>query len=199
MRTVASEFISLDGVVQAPGEPEDETDLDFAHSGWSLPYVDPEVVGGAFEGALAKAGALLCGERTWQAMATLWPERAGEIFADRMNSVRTYLVSGTLDESDLPWDNMRLIRAGEVMDRIEDLRATPGGDLLIAGSPRLVRSLLAEGMLDELMLMRMPVLLGGGVSIFPADGVRRPFQLVSTVAAKTGAEVCVYRAVAQDV
>ncbi|MEV0982046.1 dihydrofolate reductase family protein [Streptomyces sp. NPDC049915] len=198
MRTVASEFISLDGVVQAPGEPEEDADGDFAHGGWSLPYVDPEVVGGAFEGALAKADALLCGERTWQAMATLWPERAGEIFADRMNTVRTYLVSGTLDESDVPWDNMRLIRAGEAMERIEDLRATPGGDLLIAGSPRLVRSLLAEGMLDELMLMRMPVLLGGGMSIFPADGVRRPFQLVSTVTAKTGAEVCVYRAVAQE-
>ncbi|MFF9812034.1 dihydrofolate reductase family protein [Streptomyces sp. NPDC014006] len=198
MRTVASEFISLDGVVQAPGEPEEDADGDFAHGGWSLPYVDPEVVGGAFEGALAKADVLLCGERTWQAMATLWPERAGEIFADRMNTVGTYLVSGTLDESDLPWDNMRLIRAGEVMERIEDLRATPGGDLLIAGSPRLVRSLLAEGMLDELMLIRMPVLLGGGMSIFPPDGVRRPFQLVSTVTAKTGAEVCVYRAVAQE-
>ncbi|POX56140.1 deaminase [Streptomyces sp. Ru71] len=197
MRTVASEFISLDGVVQAPGEPED-TDDDFAHGGWSLPYVDPEVVGGAFEGALAKADALLCGERTWQTMATLWPERAGEIFADRMNAVRAYVVSGTLVESDLPWPNMRLIPAGEAMDRIEDLRATPGGDLLIAGSPRLVRSLLTEGLLDELILMRMPVLLGGGMSIFPADGVRRPFQLVSTVSAKTGAEVCVYRAVAQE-
>lgn len=198
MRTVASEFISLDGVVQAPGEAEEDLDEDFAHGGWSLPYVDPEVVGGAFEGALAKADALLCGERTWQAMATLWPERAGDIFADRINSVRTYLVSGSLSEDDLPWPTMRLIPAGEVMDRIEDLRATPGGDLLIVGSPRLVRSLLAEGMLDELVLMRVPVLLGGGMSIFPADGVRRPFQLVSTVTAKTGAEVCVYRAVVQD-
>jgi dihydrofolate reductase len=198
MRIVASEFISLDGVVQAPGGPQEDTDGGFAHGGWTHRYFDPEVVGGAFDGALRKADALLFGRRTWQTMAAAWPERAGDPFAERMNAVPKYVVSGTLDETHLHWSNTTLLRAGEAVDRIRDLRASEGGDVLIMGSPSLVRALLVEGLVDELVLMRMPVLLGGGKSIFPADGVKRPLQLVSTVTAKTGAEVCVYRTVEED-
>ncbi|MEU7067654.1 dihydrofolate reductase family protein [Streptomyces sp. NPDC046161] len=196
MRIVISEFISLDGVVQAPGGLDEDRDGGFGHGGWSHPFFDPEVVGGAFAGALADAEALLFGRRTWQTMAAAWPERAGDPFADRMNSLPKYVVSGTLGEADLTWQHTRLVPAAEAVARIGKLRAGDGGDLLVMGSPTLVRSLLSEGLVDELRLVVLPVLLGGGKSIFPEDGGLRTLELVSVVTASTGANVCTYRAVA---
>ncbi|MGW3668408.1 dihydrofolate reductase family protein [Streptomyces sp. NPDC005141] len=194
MRIVISEFISLDGVVQAPGGPEEDTDGGFAHGGWSHPYFDPEVVGGAFAAGLSRAEALLFGRRTWQTMAGAWPERAGDPFADRMNSLPKYVVSGTLGEAELSaWDNTTLIPGDRSVARIRELRATGDGDLAMMGSPTLVRTLLAEGLVDELQLIRMPVMLGGGKTIFPEDGLKRPLVHVSTVTAKTGVDVSVYR------
>ncbi|MET9804540.1 dihydrofolate reductase family protein [Streptomyces sp. NPDC006368] len=197
MRIVISEFISLDGVVQAPGGPGEDTDGGFAHGGWSHPFFDPEVVGGAFDSALGKADALLFGRRTWQTMAGAWPERAGDPFADRMNAIRKYVVSGTLDETRLTWNNTTLIAGDETVARVRDLRDAPGGDLVVMGSPTLVRTLLSEGLVDELRLMIMPVLLGGGKSIFPADGGLRTLELVSTVTSDAGVQVCTYRPAAE--
>ncbi|QHC26070.1 dihydrofolate reductase family protein [Streptomyces sp. GS7] len=197
MRIVISEFISLDGVVQAPGGPEEDTDGDFAHGGWSHPFFDPEVVGGAFADALTKAEALLFGRRTWQTMAAAWPERAGDPFADRMNAIPKYVVSHTLGDNELTWDHTTRIPGDEAVARIRELRGTEGGDLLVMGSPTLVRTLLREGLVDELRLVIMPVLLGGGKTIFPDDGVQRPLELVSTVTSGTGVHVCTYRPTAK--
>ena len=99
MRVVIIEFMSLDGVVQAPGGPDEDTDGGFSHGGWSHPFFDPEVVGGAFAGALANAEALLFGRRTWQTMAAAWPDRAGDPFADQMNAIPKFVVSSTLGEA----------------------------------------------------------------------------------------------------
>ncbi|MER5205068.1 dihydrofolate reductase family protein [Streptomyces sp. NPDC002825] len=192
MRIVISEFISLDGVVQAPGGPEEDTDGGFAHGGWTHPFFDPEVVGGAFAEATERAEALLFGRRTWQTMAAAWPERAGDPFADRMNALPKYVVSGTLDEAGLGW-NSTLIPADKAVARLRELHQAPGGDLLVMGSPSLARTLLAEDLADELRLMVMPVLLGGGKSIFPADGTLRTLELVSTVTSPQGVNVCTYR------
>ncbi|WP_030562576.1 dihydrofolate reductase family protein [Streptomyces aureocirculatus] len=193
MRIVVSQFTSLDGVVQAPGGPDEDTDGGFAHGGWSHPYFDAEVVGGAFDDALSTADGLLFGRRTWRTMAGAWPERGGDPFADRMNSIKKYVVSSTLGEADLTWNNTTLIEGDKALDQIGELRATEGGDLLIMGSPTLARSLLSAGLVDELRLMIMPVLLGGGKSIFPDDAVKRPLELVSTVASGNGVQVCTYR------
>ncbi|MEV7522690.1 dihydrofolate reductase family protein [Streptomyces sp. NPDC091371] len=193
MRIVISEFISLDGVVQAPGGPEEDTDGGFAHGGWSHPFFDPEVVGGAFTDALEQADALLFGRRTWQTMAGAWPERAGDPFADRMNSIPKHVVSETLTEGDLSWHNTSLIAGDKAVARIRELRDAPGGNLLVMGSPTLARTLLSEGLADELRLMIMPVLLGPGKSIFPEDGTLRPLDLVSTVTSATGVQVSTYR------
>ncbi|MEU0386368.1 dihydrofolate reductase family protein [Streptomyces chartreusis] len=193
MRIVITEFISLDGVVQAPGGPQEDTDGGFAHGGWSHPYFDEEVLGGAFDAGLGRAEALLFGRRTWQTMAGAWPERAGDPFADRMNSLKKYVVSSTLGEADLTWNNTSLIPGDQAVARIRELHEAEGGDLAMMGSPTLVRTLLSEGLVDELQLVVMPVLLGGGKTIFPADGDKRPMELVSTTTAKTGAQVCVYR------
>ncbi|MEU0244563.1 dihydrofolate reductase family protein [Streptomyces sp. NPDC006235] len=198
MRIVITEFISLDGVVQAPGGPQEDTDGGFAHGGWSHPYFDEEVLGGAFDEGLGRAEALLFGRRTWQTMAAAWPERAGDPFADRMNSLKKYVVSSTLGEADLTWNNTSLIPGDQAVARIRELHEAEGGDLAMMGSPTLVRTLLSEGLVDELQLVVMPVLLGGGKTIFPADGGKRPMELVSTTTAKTGAQVCVYRPVTGD-
>ncbi|WDV51880.1 dihydrofolate reductase family protein [Streptomyces coeruleorubidus] len=198
MRIVITEFISLDGVVQAPGGPQEDTDGGFAHGGWSHPYFDEEVLGGAFDSGLAGAEALLFGRRTWQTMAGAWPERAGDPFADRMNALKKYVVSSTLGEADLTWNNTSLIPGDQAVARIRELHETEGGDLAMMGSPTLVRTLLSEGLVDELQLIVMPVLLGGGKTIFPDDGGKRPMELVSTTTAKTGAQVCVYRPVTTE-
>ncbi|RNL73799.1 dihydrofolate reductase family protein [Streptomyces sp. I6] len=193
MRIVIIEFISLDGVVQAPGGPDEDTEGGFAHGGWSHPFFDPETVGGAFDEVLTKAEGLLFGRRTWQTMAAAWPERAGDPFADRMNALPKYVVSQTLGEDRLTWHNTRRIPGDEAVARIRELRGTEGGDLVVMGSPTLARTLISEGLADELRLLVMPVLLGGGKSVFPEDGGKRTLELVSTVTSGTGAQVCVYR------
>jgi dihydrofolate reductase len=96
MRIVISEFISLDGVVQAPGGREEDTDGGFRHGGWSMRFFDPEVMGAAIDEGAKRTDALLQGRRTWQVMADAWPNRAGDPFADWMNSVQKYVVSDLL-------------------------------------------------------------------------------------------------------
>ena len=195
MRIVIIEFMSLDGVVQAPGGPDEDTDGGFAHGGWSHPFFD-EVVGGGFDDALTRAEALLYGRRTWQTMASAWPERAGDPFADQMNAIPKYVVSETLGEDELTWNNTTRIPGAEAVARIRKLHETDGGDLLVMGSPTLVRTLLRESLVDELRLMIEPVILGGGKTIFPDDGALRTLGLVSAVTSGAGVHVCTYRPVA---
>ncbi|MDH6115164.1 dihydrofolate reductase [Kitasatospora sp. MAP12-15] len=195
MRIVISEFMSLDGVVQAPGGPQEDTDGGFAHGGWSHPFFDPEVMGAAIGDAMARTDALLFGRRTWQTMAAAWPERAGDPFADQMNAIPKYVVSQTLGADELTWNNTTLIPGAEAVARIRKLRESEGGDLLVMGSPTLVRALVREGLVDELRLMIIPVLLGGGKRLFPDDGALRTLELVSTVTSRTGVHVCTYRPV----
>jgi len=192
MPIVVIEFISLDGVVQAPGGPEEDLDGGFAHGGWSHPFFD-ETVGGGFDEALGKADALLYGRRTWQTMAAAWPERAGDPFADRMNAIPKYVVSSTLGDDELTWDNTTRIPGEDAVARIAELRENDGGDLLVMGSPTLVRTLLHEGLVDELRLLIEPVLLGGGKTIFPGGGALQKLELVSTTTSGTGVLVCTYR------
>ncbi|QKW09015.1 dihydrofolate reductase family protein [Streptomyces sp. NA04227] len=193
MRVVITEFMSLDGVVQAPGGPKEDTDGGFAHGGWTHPFFDPEVVGGAFDAALANAEGLLFGRRTWQTMAAAWPGRAGDPFADRMNALPKYVVSETLSDDKLTWNNTTRIAGGDAVARIRELRATGDGDLVVMGSSSLARTLLSEGLADELRLLIMPVLLGGGKTIFPGDGALRTLQLVSATTSPNGVQVCVFR------
>jgi dihydrofolate reductase len=197
MRIMTMQFMSLDGVVQAPGGPEEDTDGGFAHGGWSHPFFDPEVMGPTFDAALSEAEGLLFGRRTWQTMAAAWPERAGDPFADKMNAIPKYVVSDTLGDDELTWNNTTRISGDKAVATLQDLRDAEGGSLVVMGSPTLVRSLLTEGLLDELVLMIEPVILGGGKSIFPDDGGLRTLELVSTVTSGTGVNICTYRPVTQ--
>src|SRR5262245_40236314 len=193
MRVVVNEFMSLDGVVQAPGGAEEDTDGGFAHGGWSVPYFDPEARGPAINDGMETAEALLFGRRTWQGMAAAWPGRAGDPYADRMNAIKKYVVSRTLTEDDLTWNNTTLLPGDNALADITALRAQDGGDMLIWGSASLVSTLLREGLVDQLNLMIEPILLGGGKRIFPEDGMARPLHLAECVNAGTGVQICTYR------
>jgi dihydrofolate reductase len=195
MRVVVNEFMSLDGVVQAPGGAEEDTDGGFANGGWSMPYFDPEVMGAAVSEGMGKAEALLFGRRTWQGMAAAWPERAGDPYADQMNAIKKYVASRTLTQDDLTWNNTTLLSPEDAVADIAELRRQAGGDLLTWGSGNLVKTLLSQGLVDELILLIEPILLGGGKRFFPEDGTARPMQLVKAATAGTGVQICTYHPV----
>ena len=192
MRVVVNEFMSLDGVVQAPGGPEEDTDGGFAHGGWSHPYFDVEVMGAAVGEGMNTADALLFGRRTWQGMAAAWPERAGDPYADQMNAIKKYVASRTLTQDDMSW-NSTLLSPSDAVGDVAALREQDGGDMVVWGSASFVTALLSAGLVDELMLMIEPVLLGGGKRIFPDDGMARPLELVKCVTTGTGVQLCTYR------
>ena len=167
MRIVINEFISLDGVVQAPGGAEEDTDGGFRHGGWSMPYFDPEIMGGAFDAGTKKTDAIMQGRRTFEVMAGAWPDRAGDPFADWINGVQKYVVSDTLTDDDITWQPATIIRVADLVDEVSALRAREGRDISIMGSATLVRTLLEADLVDELNLMIEPIVLGGGKSIWP--------------------------------
>lgn len=192
MRVVVAEFMSLDGVVQAPGGPDEDRDGGFAHGGWSMPYFDAAAMGPALEESMASTEALLYGRRTWQVMAAAWPSRAGDPFADRMNALPKHVASRTLGAADMTW-NSSLLPADDALGAVGAFRAREGGDLLVFGSPSLVRGLLGRDLVDELRLMIEPILLGGGKRLFPDDGGARRLELVRATTSRTGVQICTYR------
>jgi dihydrofolate reductase len=189
MRIVISEFISLDGVVQAPGGADEDRDGGFRHGGWSMPYFDPEVMGTALMQTVQETAATLQGRRTYQISAASWPERTDEDdpFSTLMNEMHKYVVSDTLTEADLTWGPATLIRNADLLETVARLRdRSEDGYLSVSGSTQVARALLAADLVDELFLVVEPIVLGGGKTIFEADGAARPFQLLSTQAASTG-------------
>ena len=197
MRIIVSEFISLDGVVQAPGGKDEDTDGGFQHGGWSAPFFDPESMGAVIGEVMNRTEALLFGRRTWDVMAAAWPERAGDPYADQMNAIRKYVVSRTLsaDEAASRWNNTTLLDGGgDGIEAIRSLRASGGdGGLQVWGSASLARQLVENDLVDEYQLMLEPIMLGGGKTIYPSDGRARPLELVSVKQAPTGVLICAYR------
>ena len=193
MQIIISDFMSLDGVVQAPGGREEDTDGGFAHGGWSMRYFDPESMGAMIDDVMSNTEALLFGRRTWQTMATAWPARAGDPFADRMNEIPKYVASRTLTQEDLTWAGSTLLPADDAIGAVRELRAREGGGLQVMGSASLATQLVEHDLVDEYRLMIEPILLGGGKRVFPDDGRARPLELVSTTTAPTGVLICAYR------
>jgi dihydrofolate reductase len=195
MQIILIDFMTLDGVVQAPGGAEEDTDGGFAHGGWSQPYFDVEVMGPAIGDLLERSDALLYGRRTWQGMAAAWPDRAGDPFADRMNAITKYVASRSLTQDDLTWSGSELLPADDAIGAIRALRERDGGPIQIWGSATLARQLIEQDLVDEYVLMIEPLLVGGGKRVFPDDGQARPLQLVEARTAATGTLVCTYRPV----
>lgn len=170
-RLMVSEFITLDGVVEAPGgEPG------HPNTGWVFDYHGPELERYKFD-EINAASALLLGRVTYDGFAEAWPPRTGEI-ADRLNSIPKYVASSTLTWP-LEWSNSTLL-AGELATAVDELKQADGGPILVHGSGTLVRSLLAAGLVDDLRLMVFPVTVGGGGSIFPGDFLKSTFTLATS-------------------
>ena len=193
MRIIISDFMSLDGVVQAPGGREEDTDGGFEHGGWSMPYFDPEAMGAAIGEVMEATEALLFGRRTWQVMAGAWPGRAGDPFADRMNEIPKYVASRTLTQDDLNWSNSTLLPAEDAIGAVRELRAREGSAIQVMGSASLAEQLVSHDLVDEYRLMIEPILLGGGKRLLPTDGKARPLELVASSTSKTGVLICNYR------
>src|SRR5262245_13038150 len=145
MRVLVSEFMSLDGVVQAPGGAEEDTTGGFRHGGWSMQDVDREVMGAVVGGFAETNEVLLQGRRTYQVSAGAWPERSGDPFSDWINSAQKYVVSNTLTEADLTWNPTTIIRGDDLVSTVASLREQPGGDIYIYDSLSVARACLVHG------------------------------------------------------
>jgi dihydrofolate reductase len=193
MRLIISDFMSLDGVVQAPGHRNEDTDGGFEHGGWSMAFFDPEAMGPVIDEVMDRTEALLFGRRTWQTMAAAWPARAGDPFADRMNEIPKYVASRTLTQDDLEWSNSELLPADNVLGAVRELREREGDGIQVMGSAALASQLINNDLVDEYRLMIEPIVLGGGKRLFPEDGHARTLDLVSTSKSSTGVLICTYR------
>jgi dihydrofolate reductase len=193
MRIIISDFMSLDGVVQAPGGRNEDTEGGFEHGGWSMPFFDPDTMGPVLDDVMQDTEALLFGRRTWQTMAAAWPGRAGDPFADRMNEIPKYVASRTLTQDDLDWSNSRLLPPDDVIGAVRELREGAGGGIQVMGSSSLASQLINNDLVDEYRLMIEPIVLGGGKRLFPDDGQARTLRLDSTSTSKTGVLICSYR------
>ncbi len=187
----ASEFMSLDGVVQAPGDPDEDTSGGFRHGGWSWEFSDPAMHAVIDEFAL-RSTALLQGRRTYEVSAAAWPERQGA-FADWINATEKFVVSDALSTADITWQPTTIIPRADHVREIAALKERIDGDIYVYGSLSLVRSLLAAELVDELVLMIEPITLGGGKTLFPTDGVARKLDVVSAQTTDTGVQICRYR------
>jgi dihydrofolate reductase len=185
MKVVVSEFVSLDGVVEDPGGAEG-----YKHGGWSFKFKRGRA-GDKFKlDELSAAEALLLGRVTYQGFAKAWPTITDE-FADKMNSLRKYVVSNTLKDSDATWNNTTIIR-GDTTTEIAKLKARSGGDLLVYGSARLAQGLAEHGLVDDYRLMVYPVILGSGKRLFGDAGKMAPLKLVDAKPAGDGIVMLTY-------
>jgi dihydrofolate reductase len=181
-KLVVSEFITLDGVIQAPGGADEDRDGGFAHGGWTQPYWHDDI-GKAFGALMHDTDAFLLGRRTYVTHAQAFePMPAGDFFGDMMNTPAKYVVSRTLEKP--IWRNTTIIR-DDVVDAVRRLKAQPGKNILTDGSSQLVHALLAADLVDELHLLLYPLFVGGGKRLFP-EGTQAKFTLKETVAYPSG-------------
>jgi dihydrofolate reductase len=190
-KVIVNEWMSLDGVVQAPGAPDEDTSGGFKHGGWHMRYFDELSQQKVLEG-FAETGGMLLGRRTYEIFAAYWPNAPEEeqVIAEPMNTLPKYVASTTLEDP-LEWQNSTVLQ-GDLTDAVNALKREDGKDLHVIGSTRLVQSLIANDLVDELRLMIDPVVLGGGKRIFPEDGALKSLRLVESQPTTTGAILATY-------
>lgn len=182
-RIIATEFISLDGVVEAPGGGEE-----FEYAGWSF-EISRGGEGDKFKvDELVESEALLLGRRTYEGFAAAWPSRTGE-FADKFNHMPKYVVSSTLGTPE--WNNTTVLR-GDVAEEVGNLREQPGRPIVVHGSPTLVQGLLEHDLLDELRLMVYPIVLGKGKRLFGSTTTKKRMRLKSSSIVGDGVQIAIY-------
>ncbi len=191
MRTlVVIEFLSLDGVMQAPGAADEDTEGGFRHGGWQRPYFD-DVLGAAAAEGMAATDAYLFGRRTYEIMAAYWPTApSDDPFAAHLNGTAKYVASRTLQSAD--WQNSMLIK-GEVVEEVAKLKAGPGKNIAVLGSGDLVQTLIESDLVDEFSLTVSPIVLGSGKRLFRDADQTRSLSLVDSKATSTGSLILTYR------
>jgi dihydrofolate reductase len=181
-KLIVSEFVTLDGVMQAPGGKDEDRDGGFEHGGWTLPFWHDDI-GKSFGELMQGADAFLLGRRTYVTHAEAFePMPEGDFFGDMMNTPKKYVVSTTLREP--IWRNTTIIR-DNVIEAVRALKEEPGGNILTDGSSQLVHALLEHGLVDELHLLVYPIVLGSGKKVLP-NGVHATFELKSATPYPTG-------------
>jgi dihydrofolate reductase len=185
-RIVVTENITLDGVMQAPGRPDEDTRGGFSHGGWGVPYTD-DVLGREMGKRMAGGGSLLLGRRTYEDFASFWPKQGDNPYTRVLNERQKYVVSSTLEEP-LPWENSTLVRGdlAELKERVE-------GDLGVLGSGQVVRELAERDLVDEYVLLIHPLILGSGTRLFAHDGSMSSLELVDSVTTTKGVVIATYR------
>jgi dihydrofolate reductase len=189
-KLVAGTFLSIDGVMQAPGGPDEDRSGGFQHGGWLVPYFD-EKIGEIMTEWTKRAGAFLLGRNTYEIFAGSWPKStdpADEV-ATALNTRPKYVASRTLDKVD--WNNSILIK-GDVADEVARLKTEDGGEIQVHGSGDLLQTLLKHDLVDTLRIWQFPVVIGTGERLFGEGAIPGAFRLADTQVATTGAVLYVY-------
>jgi dihydrofolate reductase len=188
-QVVAFESVTLDGVMQAPGRPDEDTREGFQDGGWARPYADQDLGRIAAEG-MATTEAILLGRRTYQDFYGFWPHQPDNPFTEALNNTRKYVASNSLEEP-LEWQNSVLLK-GDVAQAVARLRDEPGQDIVVLGSGELVQTLIKHGLVDRIVLLIHPLVLGTGRRLFP-DGLSRiPLRLEGSTTTSMGVIVATY-------
>ncbi len=190
MRNISATLsMSMDGVIQAPGRPDEDIRGGFDRGGWAVPYND-EVMAQRMGEGMASSGAMLFGRRTYEDFYGYWPRQTDNPFTPYLNQATKYVVSSTLAEP-LPWENSILL-PGDPAVSVAELKDDPGPDLGIVGSAQLVRSLLAANLVDRYLLLIHPLVLGQGRRLFDEQGPGVDFELVDSVITSKGVIIATY-------
>jgi dihydrofolate reductase len=179
--------LTLDGVMQAPGRPDEDRRGGFEHGGWAMPYATME----AAEESMAYTGALLLGRRTYEDFYAVWPNRTDNPFTPVLNNTQKYVASTTLEEP-LSWSNSTLLK-GDAAEAVARLKEELGKDLVILGSGELVQSLMRRNLVDEYVLLIHPLVLGSGRRLFTDGGAFAALRLVGTKTTTTGVVIATYQ------
>jgi dihydrofolate reductase len=180
--------LTLDGVMQAPGRPDEDRRGGFEHGGWATPYATME----AAEESMAYSGALLLGRRTYEDFYAVWPNRTDNPFTTVLDNTQKYVASTTLEEP-LPWINSTLLK-GDAAEAVARLKEEAGKDFVVLGSGELVQSLMRRNLVDEYVLLIHPLVLGSGRRLFTDGGPFAALRIVSTKTTSTGVVIATYAA-----
>jgi dihydrofolate reductase len=182
--------VTLDGVMQAPGRPDEDPRGGFAHGGWAAPYSD-EVMGRVAAEGMAGPGALLLGRRTYEDFHGFWPHQTDNPFTEVLDNTRKYVASTTLREP-LGWRNSTLLE-GDAAEAVARLKEQAGEDLTVLGSGELVQALRRRDLVDRYVLLVHPLVLGSGRRLFPDGGPAATLRLVDSVTTTTGVIIATYQ------
>ena len=179
--------LTLDGVMQAPGRPDEDRRGGFEHGGWATPYAAMAQAGNS----MANTGALLLGRRTYEDFYAVWPNRTDNPYTAVLNNTQKYVASTTLEEP-LPWINSTLLK-GDAAEAVARLKEEPGKDLVVMGSGELVQSLMRGNLVDEYVLLIHPLVLGSGRRLFTDGGAFAALRLVDTKTTDNGVVIVTYQ------